>query len=470
MRRVLAAVSFAMSLGITGAIAAPAFAQAKAAEPKVDPEVQKHFETANDLYKEGKYDDALVEYDAAYAAGKNWKILYNRGQCLVMVKREPDAIADFEKYLSDGADKVTPERKKQVETDIAKLKERLGTIVVTGAPAGSIVEIDGRPVSTLPATKPILAGAGNHEITVRPPGQGIPDIRKIQVVAGKENDVTVAFVATTPTGGGAPGPVLVGGALPPPPPQGFAGGGDVSPPPPPPSKKEPGGLVAPSFLLSLGLGGGVTTGNASDQSVSGAGNTARNARGVGLVDIAATWHPTPFWELGLFGGGGAGAYSIKANAIANSTGGTADPSNVGYAYSIFGLRIRIHPIRAKHFDGWLGFDMGRYGETWTATNGTTFNSNGPANGTGKMTGSALGLGLSLGADFPIDKRWALGGSFRYLSATQVQCDGDKSNCPASGNDRGVSEFMLRLTFAIPYGPAAAEPAAASSSLEPYARF
>jgi hypothetical protein len=316
-----------------------------------------------------------------------------------------------------------------------------------------------------------MAGAGNHEITVRPPGQGIPDIRKIQVVAGKENDVTVAFVATTTT---TPPPgVIVGGALPPPPPQGMTGGGDVSPPPPgPPPKKEPGGFVAPSFLLSLALGGGATTGNADTSINTGAAsNTARNARGVGVVDIAATWHPSSFWELGLFAGGGAGAYSIKQNAILNKSGGTADPSNVGYGYNIFGFRVRIHPIRGKHFDGWLGFDMGRYGETWTATNDTAFISSGSSNGGTKMTGSALGLGLSLGVDFPIDQRWALGGSFRYLSATQVQCDGSKDNCPASGNDRGVSEFVLRLTFAIPYGASPREePAAASSSLKPYAGF
>jgi hypothetical protein len=245
-------------------------------------------------------------------------------------------------------------------------------------------------------------------------------------------------------------------------------GSDVSPPPPPPPpQREPGGFVAPSFLLSLGLGGGVTTGNAD---VSGGTGNARNARGVALIDVAATWHPTPFWEFGLFAGGGGGAYSINANQL--NTG--ADPSNVGYGYNIFGLRLRIHPIRARHFDGWLGFDLGRYGETWTGTNGVTFNSTGKD----KVTGSALGLGLAFGADFPINRTWALGAGFRYLSATQVKCSSDlgggstnTNNCPAPGTDRGVSEFILRLTFTIPYGPAAREEAAAaSSSLKPYPGF
>jgi len=97
MRRGLTVVSCAIAFAVAGAASTPlAFAQAKGGEAKVDPEVQKHFDLANDLYNEGKYDDALVEYEAAYSAGKNWKILYNRGQCLVMVKREPDAIVDFQ--------------------------------------------------------------------------------------------------------------------------------------------------------------------------------------------------------------------------------------------------------------------------------------------------------------------------------------------------------------------------------------
>src|SRR5207302_490602 len=178
-------------------------------------------------------------------------VVCGRGPGLVRVKREPEAIADLQKDLDDGGDKIPADRRKQVEADIAKLKERLGTIVVTGAPAGSIVEIDGRPVTTLPPFKPIMAGAGNHEITVRPPGQGIPEIKKIQVIAGKENSIAISFVS--PTTGSPPGVILTGG-LPPPMPQGMQPGGDVSPPPPPPPRREPGGFVAPSFLLSLGLG------------------------------------------------------------------------------------------------------------------------------------------------------------------------------------------------------------------------
>lgn len=462
----------AIAVGLLAMIAggaAPAFAQKaitlrappSGALPKIDPEVQKHFDTANDLYKEGKYDDAMVEYDAAYDASKNWKILYNRGQCLVMVRREPDAIASLQKYLDEGGDKIDPARRKQVEQDIAKLKERLGTIVITGAPDGSVVEIDGHAVATLPVTAPITAGAGKHEVTVRPPGNGIPAIQQIQVVAGKESAVPVSFVPTTG------GTTTVGGTLPPPMPQGMQPtGADVSPPPPPPHK-EPGGIIAPSFLLSLGLGGGVTTGNANTDTVTSGTSSARNARGVGLVDVGATWHPTPFWEFGVFVGGGTGSYSVKSGAV-------SDPSsNVSYGYNIIGLRLRIHPIRARHFDGWLGLDIGRYGETWSTsgTNAVLQYTNGSGD---KITGSALGLGLAFGVDFPISRNWSLGGAFRYLSATQVQCSANnaptgtsgKDICPASGADRGVSEFLLRLVFAIPYGPAPAEPQAASSSLKP----
>src|SRR5436305_6236542 len=198
-RRLSMGWALALALGLA---ASNAFAQAK---PAVDPEVAKHFALGNDLYGEQKYGDALVEYDAAYDQSHNWKILYNRGQCLVMLKREPEAIESFQKYLTDGGTQVPDARRTQVEADIAKLKDRLGGIVITGAPDGSTIEVDGRIVATIPLARPIQAGAGWPEITARPPGAGIPSIKKVQVVAGKEVSLAVDLAVATPVTGAGTG-------------------------------------------------------------------------------------------------------------------------------------------------------------------------------------------------------------------------------------------------------------------------
>ena len=408
--------------------ASSAFAQGK---PAVDPEVAKHFALGNDLYGEQKYGDALVEYDAAYDQSHNWKILYNRGQCLVMLKREPEAIDSFQKYLTDGGTQIPDARRTQVEADVAKLKDRLGGILITGAPDGSTLELDGRIVATIPLARPIQAGAGWHEITARPPGAGIPSIKKVQVVAGKEVslsvDLTVAATGIgTPTGTGTGTGSTTGVGT------GTATSGtvgtasttgfpDAAPPPPPPIARPTTGLISPAFELSLGLGGSAPANDTG---------SAGNNRVLGAADLGVSWRINSFWELGLFGAFAGGKYELTAK--------DSSVSNVPYNYGTYGLRFRMHPVRGRKFDGWLGFDVGRFTETWQQS------------GTSDIKASSTALGLGFGVDFPLGRTWALGGGLRFLAASKPTCA--NNDCPQDlPETRGFVEFGLRIVWSIPYG-------------------
>jgi hypothetical protein len=422
--------SMRRSVALSMAIAVLSLARAPSAQTaKIDPEVAKHFALGNDLYGEQKYGDALVEYDAAYDQSHNWKILFNRGQCLVMLKREPEAIESFQRYLADGGALVSDERRKQVETDIAKLKDRLGGILIVGAPDGSVIELDGRIVATIPLARPISAGAGVHEVTARPPG-GIPSIKKVTVIAGKEVSLQVDVVAGT--GGIGPGPGTgngTGTGTGPGTGNGTGTGtgtgpgtgiGDVTPQPPAFSRPTTG-LISPSFMLTLGLGG-----------VAPANDTGRssNNRVLGGVDIGASWRINSFWELGLFGAFAGGRYELPAGS------GT---TNVPYSYGNYGLRFRMHPVRGRKFDGWLGFDVGRFSETWQSTATTN-----------EFKANATALGLGFGVDFPLGRTWALGGGLRFLAASKPTCT--ENVCPTElPETRGFVEFGLRLVWSIPYG-------------------
>ena len=410
------------------AAASNAGAQAK---PAIDPEVAKHFALGNDLYGEQKYGDALVEYDAAYDQSHNWKILYNRGQCLVMLKREPEAIESFQKYLTDGGAQVPDARRTQVEADIAKLKDRLGGILIVGAPDGSTIEIDGRIVATIPLARPIQAGAGWHEITARPPGAGIPSIKKVQVVAGKEVSLSVDLVVSGGTGAGTGSPAGTGAGT-----GGTAGTGvlgpaatattasgfpDAAPPPPPPIARPTTGLISPSFMLSLGLGGSAPANDTG---------SAGNNRVLGGADLGVSWRINSFWELGLFGSYAGGKYELTAK--------DSSVSNVPYNYGTYGLRFRMHPVRGRKFDGWLGFDVGRFAETWQQS------------GTTDIKASSTALGVGFGVDFPLGRAWALGAGLRFLAASKPTCA--NNDCPTDLPDtRGFVEFGLRIVWSIPYG-------------------
>ena len=413
------------------------FVRANAAEPsKVDPEVQKHFALGNDLYKEQKYADALVEYDAAYDVSKNYKILYNRGQCLVMLKREPEAIDSFQRYLDGGGTEIAAERRTQVEGDIGKLKDRLGFIVINGAPDGAVIELDGRVVATMPLKEAIKAGAGNHEITARAAGGGIPSIRQVKVVAGKQVEVQVELaapmiVAPASTLGSTTPTASATSDLPPPPP----------PPPPPPARTPGGGLIAPSFMITLGVGASTLTGNSD--------STGGSNKVLGYGDLGASWRVNGFWELGLYGAG--------------ASGNRVDDNNLNatYSYATYGARLRLHPIRGRRFDAWFGFDFGGCAQTWKTD--TTNKS---------ATATSPSFAIGFGVDFPLARAWALGGALRFVTpAGDPKCSGDCSSYVF--HDHGFVELALRIVWSIPYGSARqVEPAAASRnpSLVPGVRF
>lgn len=423
-------------LGALLTVATPRLSRAQ-----VDPKVQEHFQAGNSLYEEGRYRDALAEYDAAYALAKNWKILFNRGQCLVMLKREPDAIASFEQYLLDGGTQVPPERRAQVEGDVKKLKARLGSIVVQGAPADALIEVDGVPIGKAPLAAPIVAGAGYHEISITPFG-GKGATASVKVTAGEQVPFNVQVVSEpTAAAPAAPPAAPVVGA--------------------PPAPSPPSGLSAPGIQASAAVG------------VSSPSADYRYAEPptLGTLEVAAAWRASPFWELGVFAGGAAGQYrfadSVRSRRTDPSIGIVDVDSNAGYSYGILGLRARMHLVRKKAVDGWLGVDLGRWSEAWSITGAQSF--------TYKAQSAALGLGL--GADVPLGPRWALGLSARYLAATAA--DGARSACvgidcndpflPGEGvssgrsYSRGFLELGLRLVWSFPTD---AEPAAAPIDPKP----
>ncbi|GAC1351108.1 MAG: hypothetical protein NVSMB1_00990 [Polyangiales bacterium] len=404
-------------------VSVPTVVMAQPQPKSIDPEVQKHFSTANDLYGERRYPDALVEYDAAYELSKNYKILYNRGPCLVMLRREPEAIDSFEHYLNDGGNEIAEERRRQVAIDIEKLKQRLGTIDVEGAPNGSEVYVDDRFYGTTPLPKPISAGAGTHDLLVKPPDGRAPFSSTAKVVAGIATIKRVEIAASTPAPPRANDPLDV----PPPPP----------PPPPTLPERKPGGLVAPSFVFDLGLG--LTY--------------AANERMIPQAELGLALRASPFWEVGVWAGGASGKWPLNdqvVNAEAATNRNTLDV-NAGYSYGTLGIRARMHIARGNNFDGWIGVELGGFTEHWVISGSTK-----------SYEGSATAplLGLSVGVDVPLSKAIAIGLASRYVGSS---ADYSGSALPAFGNPaiagstRGLFEFGLRAVWSIPVGSEKKDP-------------
>lgn len=401
----------------------------------VDPEVQKHFDIGNSLYQEGRYGDALREYDAAYTLSKNWKILYNRGQCLVMLKRDPEAVVVFQQYLDEGGSQIAPDRKKQIEEDLPKLRARSATIRVENAPPGSIVFLGDWRVGPVfksasaagPTELTIPIGAGEYDLRVEPPpGLNAPPFKQhLAITGGMQAAVRVEF-ATPPTADAAPPPIA------PPPAQ-------VDQPPVLPPRP-PGGLAAPSFQVSAQA-------SAVFPSVD---TKSVGSFALGAFEIVASYRATSFFELGLFGDFASGKPTVDSGIVARES----VDANAKYSYRILGARGRLHLLRTKRIDGWFGLDFGAFQESWSFTGQNSFD----------FKASSAAFGLGLGFDIPLGRSWAIGAAARFIAASAnngarescsptTPCDGALPGESASNRatSRSFLDVGARLVWVLPFG-------------------
>lgn len=241
---VLLSVTPAMAQQPSPAAAPPATAPGAAATPAPTPaqeEARQRFERGMQLYNDGAYDLALIELQRAYDLAPSYKLLYNIAQVNAQLSNYAGALRAFEKYLSDGADDVAPERRAAVEKEIQTLRARTANITVrVNVPDAEIV-IDGLPQTGQALDAAFLVNAGVRRIGVRKPGYQ-PAEKVLTLAGGDSAEVQLELVELASSG--PVGPV-----------------GPVGPtPPPPPPKEEPSYLWIGWLSTGVLAAGAVVTG------------------------------------------------------------------------------------------------------------------------------------------------------------------------------------------------------------------
>jgi tetratricopeptide (TPR) repeat protein len=92
---------------------------------------REHYARGLELARDGGYQAALAEFDAAYAISPQFAVLYNIAQCHVALGHLREAIDALSKYLGDGQDRLAPARREQAKAQIADLEARLGGTAAT---------------------------------------------------------------------------------------------------------------------------------------------------------------------------------------------------------------------------------------------------------------------------------------------------------------------------------------------------
>ncbi len=178
-----------------------------------------------DLFEEGDYQAALIEFKRSYECVPNFNVLYNIGQVYFQLQDYANALRTLQQYLDDGGKRIPPGRRTEVERDAEKLRARVATITVKVKESGADVFVDDVKVGTTPLSGPIIVSSGRRKFDATK--DGFRSTPKTEEIAGQETrEVVIELtpsntVVSTGSGGeaGGGGEGGAGGGTPPPPPE-----------------------------------------------------------------------------------------------------------------------------------------------------------------------------------------------------------------------------------------------------------
>jgi len=179
--------SAGVGLALTCVAPRPAAAQtapapAPAAQPKLD-EAMDRYKRALDLFNDGSYDAALLEFRRAYELAPNYRVLYNIALVNVQLNDYAGALNAFEKYLAEGGSEVPASRVEEVKRELARLGPRVATVTVTTDIPGAEVSVDDLSIGKTPFEHPVRVNAGRRRISVAAEGR-VPQTRVVEPAGG----------------------------------------------------------------------------------------------------------------------------------------------------------------------------------------------------------------------------------------------------------------------------------------------
>jgi hypothetical protein len=247
MRKLSRIAAFAAALAVT-APSLPSFAQQPTKAQQQ--EAATRFKKGLELFKDGDYQAALIEFRRANELAPNYNVLYNIGQVYFQLQDYPGALNALERYLNEGGNSIPASRRAEVQRDIDKLKARVANLEITSAVPDAEIAIDDVVIGKSPLNKPIMVSAGKHKVTISK--QGFTPVTRVVEIASAESQK----VHLDPVEQKSATPVPVEPPKPPPeqtvtPPNPDANK-PPEPPPPPPQRSVPVAGIVTTSAFTVG--------------------------------------------------------------------------------------------------------------------------------------------------------------------------------------------------------------------------
>jgi hypothetical protein len=171
---------------------APAAEAAPPPSPEVLLEAKQRFDRGFELYEEGEYPLALIEFNRAYELVPNYRVLYNIGQVCIQLGQYANARRALEEYRAKGGDALAPDRRAAVNKDLEMLRHRTAFLTIGANLEGAEVLVDDVLVGKTPLGPALLVDAGFHRVTVRRAGY-LPRTTNVTLAGGDEQTMSLTL-------------------------------------------------------------------------------------------------------------------------------------------------------------------------------------------------------------------------------------------------------------------------------------
>jgi len=198
MRRQAFLLGIVLGLSFAGAV----FAQVSEKE-----KAKEHFDRGVKFFKEGKFQDALMDFESSYHFRPHWMLLFNIASCHYELGNHLKAAETISSFLA-AAKGETPEEKMKLGIELlASVKKKLGVLKLTWADEAPAVTIDGNRKENLASGQDIFLHPGSHVVMITAGGKIVVN-EDIVLEEGTEKHLDIASLAGEGAAGeeGAPGP------------------------------------------------------------------------------------------------------------------------------------------------------------------------------------------------------------------------------------------------------------------------
>jgi hypothetical protein len=194
---------FSRALAVTLAVAllAPgvAIADPPPAPSPVDVERAAEFKRQGDRAMETMhYPEALDAYAQAYSISHDPAILYNRGRCLQLLGRFPEALEELERFQREASPELVA-RVPSLGKLMTEVRSHVATLKISCNVEGARVLVRDTAAGTTPIAASLRLTAGKAPVEVLAEGF-LPFRKELDLAAGSTVELAVTLVAKTNAG------------------------------------------------------------------------------------------------------------------------------------------------------------------------------------------------------------------------------------------------------------------------------